>query len=103
MAKCIRCGKSTLVRGHVKLADGAICTPCWKSLGFKLTETAGAVAYPYEDIRDGRENLSRNMARRKAKHKAWLEEHPEVADFMDAIDEGHELEENEIDQGQDEE
>ena len=55
------------------------------------------------NIRDGRENLSRNMARRKAKHKAWLEEHPEVADFMDAIEEGHELEENETDQDQNEE
>ena len=55
MAKCIRCGKSTLVRGHVKLADGAICTPCWKSLGFKITETATSSLYRYEDIKDGRD------------------------------------------------
>ena len=55
MAKCIRCGKSTLVRGHVKLADGAICTPCWKSLGFKLTETASSDSYRYDDIKDGRD------------------------------------------------
>lgn len=55
MAKCIRCGKSTLVRGHVKLADAAICTPCWKSLGFKLTETASSDSYRYDDIKDGRD------------------------------------------------
>lgn len=55
MAKCIRCGKSTIVRGHVSLADAAICTPCWKSLGFKLTETATASLYRYDDIKDGRE------------------------------------------------
>lgn len=55
MAKCIRCGKSTLVRGHVSLEDAAICTPCWKSLGFKLTETATAKLYRYDDIKDGRD------------------------------------------------
>ena len=55
MAQCIKCGKNTLVRGHVKLADAAICTPCFKSLGFKLTDTAGAAAYSYEDIKDGKD------------------------------------------------
>ena len=55
MAKCIRCGKSTIARGHVKLADAAICTPCFKSLGFKLTETAGATIYRYDDIKDGKD------------------------------------------------
>ena len=103
MAKCIRCGKSTIVRGHVKLEDAAICTPCWKSLGFKITETAGASVYRYEDIKDGRDNLSRNLARRRAKHQQWLEEHPEVLDFMDAIDEGNEPGEDETEQDQDEE
>lgn len=53
MAKCIRCGKSTITRGHVKLADAAICTPCFKSLGFKLTDTAGATIYKYDEIKDG--------------------------------------------------
>ncbi len=94
MAKCIRCGKSTIVRGHVKLEDAAICTPCWKSLGFKITETAGASVYRYEDIKDGRENLSRNLARRRKQHERWMEEHPEVADFMAVLDEGHEDEPN---------
>lgn len=55
MAKCIRCGKSTLVRGHVKLSDGAICTPCWRSLGFKITETSTSSIYSYDEIKDGRD------------------------------------------------
>ena len=55
MAKCIRCGKSTVVRGHVKLADSAICTPCFKSLGFKLNDTAGAIIFKYDDIKNGKD------------------------------------------------
>lgn len=57
MAKCIRCGKSTLVKGHVKLADCAICTPCFKSLGFKLTDTATASMYKYDEIKDGHDAM----------------------------------------------
>lgn len=62
MAKCIKCGKSTLVRGHVKLADGAICTPCFKSLGFKLTETAAAAYYKYDQIKDGKDAFYKKKA-----------------------------------------
>lgn len=87
MAKCIRCGKNTLIRGHVKLADSAICTPCFKQLGFKLTETAGATVYNYDDIKDGKDNVHRNMAIRRKKHEKWLEEHPDVGAFMDALNE----------------
>lgn len=50
MAKCMKCGKSTLIRGHVSLKDGAICTPCFKSLGYKLRETAAAKLYTYSEI-----------------------------------------------------
>lgn len=67
MAKCIRCGKSTVVRGHVKLRDAAICTPCFKQLGFKLTETAGAVSYFYDDIKDGKDEYYENMRKKKIK------------------------------------
>lgn len=67
MAKCIRCGKSTIVRGHVKLADAAICTPCFKALGYKLTDTSTASLYKYDDIKDGKEEADR---RRWAKQKA---------------------------------
>lgn len=55
MSKCIKCGKSTVVRGHVKLADAAICTPCFKSLGFKLNDTLTASLYRYDDIKNGRD------------------------------------------------
>lgn len=67
MAKCIRCGKSTIVRGHVKLADAAICTPCFKDLGFKLTDTATASIYKYDEIKDGKDEYD---CRRWAKQKA---------------------------------
>ena len=53
MAKCMKCGKSTLVKGHVKLADGAICTPCFRSLGFKLGDVTTSSQYRYDDIKDG--------------------------------------------------
>lgn len=87
MAKCLKCGKSTIVRGHVKLADGAVCTPCFKSLGFKLTDTAGACTLSYDEIKDGKDMLYTNMRRRVEKHQEWLEAHPDVAAFMDALDE----------------
>lgn len=66
MAKCIKCGKNTLVRGHVKLADSAICTPCFKSLGFKLTETAGATIYKYDEIKNGKDAYYENKINESA-------------------------------------
>lgn len=65
MAKCIRCGKNTVIRGHVKLRDAAICTPCFKQLGFKLTETAGAISYYYDEIKDGKEAYYEKMRKKK--------------------------------------
>lgn len=53
MAKCIKCGKSTLIKGHVKLADATICTPCFLSLGFKLGDVTLSSTYKYDDIKDG--------------------------------------------------
>ena len=50
MAKCMKCGKSTLVRGHVSLKDGAICTPCFRELGYKLTDTATSKLYTYSEL-----------------------------------------------------
>lgn len=66
MAKCIRCGKSTVVRGHVKLADAPICTPCFRSLGFKLNETATASIYKYDDIKDGKDAYYQKAIERRA-------------------------------------
>lgn len=103
MAKCIRCGKSTLVRGHVKLEDGAICTPCWKKLGFKITETASASIYRYEDIKDGKDHVYEAMQRRKAKHQQWLEDHPDAASFFETLEELQEPDENETDENEDDE
>ena len=86
MAKCIRCGKSTLVRGHVTLADATICTPCFKELGFKITADAPlARSWTYGDVKDGKENVQRNQYIRAKKHEKWLKEHPDMAAVFDAI------------------
>ena len=50
MAKCMKCGKNTLIRGHVSLKDGAICTPCYKALGYKITDAATSKLYTYAEI-----------------------------------------------------
>ena len=95
MAKCIKCGKSTLARGHVKLADATICTPCFKSLGFKITADAPlARAWTYGDIKDGKENVERNRYIRAKKHEKWLEEHPDAAAIFDAIGDDAETDED---------
>lgn len=57
MAKCIKCGKSTLIRGHIGLSDGALCTPCYRELGFKVTEAALAKSYTYDQIKNGKSAL----------------------------------------------
>ena len=58
MSKCVRCGKSTFIRGHVSLKDSAICSPCFLSLGFKFGDSALAKSlYSYDDIKDGREKM----------------------------------------------
>ena len=75
MAKCINCGKNTLVRGHVKLADAAICTPCFKSLGFKLSDVTLASMYRYEDIKDGKDAYySKQSKERSDRYNAELAE-----------------------------
>lgn len=50
MAKCMKCGKSTLIRGHVGLKDGAICTPCFRELGYKITDATTSKLYTYAEI-----------------------------------------------------
>lgn len=86
MAKCIRCGKSTLARGHVKLSDGIICTPCFKKLGFKILEAGPAQAYTYDLIKDGKENIERNRAILRARHEQWMEQNPDLAAVFDALE-----------------
>lgn len=53
MAKCIRCGKSTALRGTVQLKDATICGKCAKALGMDKTEILIATQYRYDDIKDG--------------------------------------------------
>lgn len=69
MAKCIRCGRSTLLRGHVKLKDGAICTPCFKALGFDIglrsTDLLISSMYSWEDIQDGKDAYERRKHRER--------------------------------------
>lgn len=74
MAKCMKCGKSTLIKGHVKLADGAICTPCFRSLGFKLADAAMANIYKYDEIKEGLDNYYLN------KHKEHVRQ-----DVLDSL------------------
>ena len=72
MAKCIRCGRSTLLHGHVKLKDAAICTPCYKALGFEVklgsTDLLISSSRSWDDIKDGKDEYDR---RRNLK---WREE-----------------------------
>ena len=86
MAKCIRCGKSTLVKGHVKLADCAICTPCFKSLGFKLTDTATASMYKYDEIKDGRDAYNLNKQKDRIRQAALDSVSVKVANYGQARD-----------------
>ena len=74
MAKCIRCGKPTLMRGHVKIADADLCTPCYKELGFDTkigsTDLITASLYKWGDIKDGKDEYNR---------KKWAARNAEIA------------------------
>lgn len=78
MPKCIRCGKSTILKGHVALKDSAICTPCFLGLGFKLNETGYAkTLYTYDDIKDGKAAMQeRETAERNRRY--WESEAEKV-------------------------
>ena len=69
MAKCIRCGKSTLVRGHIKLKDADLCTPCFKELGFERSDYLIANMYSYNDIKDGRSAYNARKSRERAERE----------------------------------
>jgi hypothetical protein len=62
----MKCGKSTLVKGHVKLADGAICTPCFLKLGFKLSDATTSSLYTFDEIKDGKDAMYRKKAAKAA-------------------------------------
>lgn len=81
MAKCIRCGKSTLIRGHIKLSDADLCTPCFRELGFtnKLTTTDIITirGYKWNDIKDGRDTM---IARENKKY--WEKEYAKESERL---------------------
>lgn len=66
MAKCIRCGKSTALRGNAKIADADLCVVCFKELGFSKNDLLTASLYKYNDIKDGRDQYYANKAKRQA-------------------------------------
>lgn len=53
MAKCFRCGKSTALRGTVKLKDEVICGKCAKELNMDKTHILVSSQYSYDDVKDG--------------------------------------------------
>lgn len=71
MAKCIKCGRSTLLHGSVKLKDGSVCFPCFKQLGFDAkpgsTDLITSTLLSWDDIKDGKDEYDR---RRWAKRNA---------------------------------
>lgn len=57
MAKCMKCGKSTLFRGQVPLADGTICSLCYKDLGFDVSDVSLMKFKTYAQIAAGKEAM----------------------------------------------
>ena len=91
MAKCVKCGGSFLTRGRIRLKDADICFKCFESLGFERKDGIyNGKQYRWDDIKDGYYAYRAKENVRIRKHEKWLEDHPEVVDFMAAIDEGHE-------------
>lgn len=74
MAKCVRCGKSFLGRGKIKLADEEICFKCYDELGFdhKLGINIGS-QYKWNDIKDGYDAMrAREYAAKQAREAASI-------------------------------
>lgn len=74
MAKCVRCGKSFLTRGKIKLADAEICFKCYDELGFDhKIGIYGGDSHKWEDIKDGYDAMrSREYAKKSAIEAANL-------------------------------
>ena len=52
--KCERCGKSTMLRGKISLADAVICKSCFLDLGFSNDDMIHSPFYKYAEIKNGR-------------------------------------------------
>lgn len=86
MAKCICCGGSCLTRGRIKLVDADICFKCFDALGFdhKTDFYVARDLYKWDEIKNGRAAFWEN---KNAKHEQWLEDNPDVVEFMNVLDE----------------
>ena len=86
MAKCICCGGSCLTRGRIKLVDADICFKCFDTLGFdhKTDFYVARDLYKWDEIKNGRVAFWEN---KNAKHEQWLEDNPDVVEFMNVLDE----------------
>jgi len=71
MSKCIRCGKSFLTRGKIKLADAEICYKCFDELGFdhKTGIYTGSL-HKWEEIKDGADVMNQRKWDAEATKKA---------------------------------
>lgn len=86
MSKCIKCGKSFLTRGRVKLIDADICFKCFDSLGFdhKVDIYIADSTYKWNDIKVGKEQYEIN---KEINHQRWLRDHPDDAEFFKTLHE----------------
>ena len=86
MSKCISCGGSCLTRGRIKLMDADICFKCFDALGFdhKLEFYVARNLYKWDEIKVGKVAYLRN---KEAAHEKWLQDNPDVVEFMNVLDE----------------
>lgn len=68
MSKCVRCNRSTLLRGKVELSDSVICSICFKALGFDKYDADSRMKYA--DIKDGKASY---QALKNARYNARYE------------------------------
>ena len=87
--KCKRCGKSLFGRGGQKILDGYVCYPCFYELGFEKSDRqlTSPLPYNYEDIERGKAEIWNVIEERRLKHEQWLQEHPDVVEFMNVLEE----------------
>ncbi|MBQ1571144.1 MAG: hypothetical protein IIZ78_08480 [Clostridiales bacterium] len=96
MMKCERCGKGIgVTRRGQALADGYICYKCLDELGFdKSKRSIKPWTLAYWEIKDGPNRINYNRAARKGKHEDWLQEHQDIAAFLNELTADDEEQEN---------
>ena len=85
MAKCIKCGGGFMTRGRIRLAHADICFKCFDSLGFDhKIDIYGSRDLKWSEIQVGKAAYQRN---KEEAHKKWLEDHPDVVEFINVLNE----------------